>query len=49
MKKDKNENYMTHRTPADMHGDGVYFNEDLLAKKRQKELQKQKIAKKESN
>lgn len=43
--KAKDEKYMIRRTPADMHGDGVYFNEELLTKKKQKELQKEKIKK----
>ncbi|MGB3608146.1 MAG: hypothetical protein WA775_00745 [Psychroserpens sp.] len=43
-----NHDYMTHREPADMHGDGVHFNEQLLAKKREKELQLKKLKEKEN-
>ncbi|WP_179346306.1 hypothetical protein [Winogradskyella ursingii] len=46
-KEDKKQNgkyFMNHRTPADMHGDGVYFNKELLAKKEQKEKQKKKTS-----
>lgn len=41
----KNEHYMTHRALADMHTDGVYFNERLkkLAKEiKAKEMNEQK-------
>lgn len=41
MSKDKKP-FIVDREPADMHDDGVHFNEQLLAKKRKKELQKQK-------
>lgn len=34
---------MTHHELADMHSDGVYFNEELLAQKRKKVLQKKKV------
>ena len=40
---DKKSSSMSYRTPADMHSDGVYFNEDLLARKKHKELQKKKV------
>lgn len=33
---------MTNRTPADMHGDGVYFNDYLLSLKKEKELLEKK-------
>ncbi|MFD1063426.1 hypothetical protein ACFQ1Q_09235 [Winogradskyella litorisediminis] len=50
MAKDKKDMpYIVNRKPADMHDDGVHFNEELLAKKRKKELQKQKIDKKKSD
>lgn len=48
MKKEKG-NSMSYRTPADMHADGVYFNEQLLALKKRKDLQKQKIDNKKSS
>ncbi|WGD33924.1 hypothetical protein [Olleya sp. YS] len=32
--KSKN-HFMSYRTPADMHSDGVYFNEELLARKKE--------------
>lgn len=34
---------MSYRIPADMHADGVYFNEQLLALKKQQEFQQQKL------
>ena len=45
---DNKSNSMSYRTPADMHGDGVYFNEELLARKHEKELQNKKIGQKKS-
>lgn len=35
--------FIVNRQPADMHGDGVYFNENLLVRKHKKELEKIKI------
>jgi len=48
MKKKKG-NSMSYRTPADMHSDGVYFNEQLLAIKKRKDLQEQKINQQKSS
>ncbi|WP_439151939.1 hypothetical protein [Winogradskyella sp.] len=39
----KKKNYMSYRTLADMHYDGVYFNEQLLAIKKKKDLQLEKL------
>ncbi|WP_299335840.1 hypothetical protein [uncultured Psychroserpens sp.] len=39
----KQQHYMSYRTPADMHSDGVYFNEELLARKQAIDEQLQKI------
>lgn len=39
----KKETFITHRTPADMHGDGVYFNDYLLSLKKEKERQSNKV------
>ncbi len=39
--RDQQGHYMSHRTPADMHVGGVYFDERLLARiKEQKASQK---------
>ena len=35
--------YMNYRTPADMHSDGVYFNEDLKARKQNIDNQSERI------
>lgn len=44
-KGDKKMPASINREPADMHSDGVHFNEELLARKRKKELEKKKIDK----
>jgi len=39
----KKPHFQSHTKPADMHDDGVYFNEDLKAKKEAKNQTKQQI------
>ena len=41
--KEKNNFFMTHRPLADMHGDGVYFSETLLAIKKVHDKEMSKI------
>jgi hypothetical protein len=39
----KKPHFQSHTRPADMHSDGVYFNEDLKAKKEAKDQTEQQL------
>jgi hypothetical protein len=49
MKSKKQQHPMPHRTPADMHCDGVYFSEQLLAQIEHRKHQLKQLEDKKEN
>ena len=44
----KKPHFQSHKTPADMHDDGVHFNEDLKAKKEARDRKEKQLENEET-